>query len=381
MSILPVKCSWRALGAVTLIVGLIAGYYAVRPHYNWDMIAYMAVALIDEGASAAAAHDEVYKVAAETVPATAFRNLTQSTPHLILDYRDPDRFAMVLPFYTVKPLYPALMALLHKAGVNLVAASLVVTATFYVATCLLLFFWISRWVGPLASGPLTCLIAFLPYLTDVLRLATPDMMSLFCIMLGVYGAIERKSTALCIVAFTLAVAARPESIIYSLGIAAYVAVTRKAFYGSLAWAAASLALYWLETRLSGNYGWKTLMYYTFVDSTVDLPNFRSPLGIADYLRIYIRGIDTTVFSQSEGFGTAVLLAFGAVARKLHAREWRDPYLQLVFLAFVFMAVRTMILPADAYRALLPAYMMILVAFVQACVSAETRTTELVTSQA
>jgi hypothetical protein len=380
MSTFPVKRSWTALGAVTLIVGLIAGYYASRPQYNWDMIAYMAVALIDEGTPVASAHDEVYKIAAETVPAIAFRNLTQGTPHFILDYRDPDRFAMLLPFYTVKPLYPALIALLHKAGVNLVAASLTVTATFYVATCLLLFFWISRWVGPLVSAPLTCLIAFLPYLTVVLRLATPDMMSLFFIMLGVYGAIERKSTALCIVAFALAVAARPESIIYSLGIAAYVAVTRKTFYGPVAWAAVSLALYGLETRLSGNYGWKTLMYYTFVDSTVDLPNFRSPLGVADYLKIYFRGIDDTVFSQSEGFGTAVLLAFGAVARKLHARDWRNPYLQLVFLAFVFMAARTLILPADAYRALLPAYMMILVAFVQACVAAEARAAGLVTSR-
>ena len=44
-------------------------------------------------------------------------------------------FADQLPFYTVKPVYPALMSLLYRVGVNPVTASIAISATAYAAIC------------------------------------------------------------------------------------------------------------------------------------------------------------------------------------------------------------------------------------------------------
>src|SRR5947207_2784784 len=44
---------------------------------------------------------------------------------------DSNSFLEQLPFYSVKPLYPELMAAVHRAGLSLVASGLAVSAAVY----------------------------------------------------------------------------------------------------------------------------------------------------------------------------------------------------------------------------------------------------------
>ena len=119
-------------------------YLAERPNYNWDMLAYMAVALRMEGASTVRAHDETYDIIRSSVPRAWVDDLTgnfdpdavavglgttrMSDRNLRRDWAaHSDSFATQLPFYSVKPLYPALMALGNSLGLPLIQSGLIVS--------------------------------------------------------------------------------------------------------------------------------------------------------------------------------------------------------------------------------------------------------------
>ena len=94
------------------------------------------------------------------------------------DYRymvahDLKIFADQLPFYTVKPVYPALMSLFVRAGVNPVTATMIISGAAYAAICLLLYVWISRWINPAISLVITALLSLNPVLIPLAQLATP----------------------------------------------------------------------------------------------------------------------------------------------------------------------------------------------------------------
>ena len=85
-------------------------------------------------------------------------------------------------------------------------------------------------------------------------------------------------------------------------------------------------------------------------------SFRSPLGLLDYLRIYLHQLDNTIFR--EGFALFALVGFGACLVKLGHRPWHDPHFHLIVLAAVFMAARTLAFPGEAYRAPPASYLML-----------------------
>jgi len=115
------------VGLITVVAAMtfFAIYYAQRPAYNWDMIAYIAVALMDIGVPAATVHQKTYDALMD-VPEKARKPLLESGEYRINVAKDPLKFRAQLPFYSVKPLYPALMSILYRAGIGLVTASIIV---------------------------------------------------------------------------------------------------------------------------------------------------------------------------------------------------------------------------------------------------------------
>ena len=104
-------------------------YQLRHPQYDWDMLPYMVIALMDEGQTLEAAHHNVYEAIRIGAPSETYDKLTDKFPIDNADrtYRaeaahDPRNFAESLPFYVVKPIFPALIAGLHLTGVNLLRA-------------------------------------------------------------------------------------------------------------------------------------------------------------------------------------------------------------------------------------------------------------------
>lgn len=357
---------------VALLSAFYAAYFADRPADNWDMVAYVAVALLDEGVPADRVHEMTYDVVKEAVPQAAYADLTERNDYCRLVAGDAARFAEQLPFYTVKPVYPFLMSLLHRAGVGLVAASVAISAAAYAGICLLLYLWVARWLRPLVAVPLIALLALCPYLTPLAPLSTPDALSVFVLLAALFCLTEVISIPAGLALLALAILVRPENVIYAAIVPAWLAlVGRLRPLRAAAAIAVMLALYLATTRWSGNYGWATLFYFTYVDHMIHLPRFVSPLGLGDYAMIYLRQVDRAIFLPSEGLPLFLLVGFGVLLLK-----WRQPpalrdrYLQLALLGLAFIAVRTLAFPGDAHRALVAPYLMLVVSFVQACAALE-----------
>jgi len=376
----------RLIGLVlaALISGIYATWFAQRPLYNWDMIPYVAVALLDAGQPADSLRETTYDIIKNSTAAEAHEFLLggskykKDTYNRGADYRymvanDSNIFADQLPFYTVKPVYPALMSVLYRVGVNPVRASIAISATAYAAICLLLYVWISQWLNPALSLPIAALLSLNPIVTPLAQLATPDALSVFVLLLGTFFTIETKFLRTGIGIFIASILIRPENIIYAFIFLAFLTTIRRLALTSCAIGlCVAFAIYFAETRLSENYGWATLFYFTFIDWRILEGTHASSLGLSDYAYIYAKELFRLVFSRGAAFPVFALVGFGAVLLKFdRPQPWRDPYLQLVFLAAIFAAARTAAMPGEPDRALAFPYMLVTIAFIHTCVLIKT----------
>ena len=125
---------WIGLVLAALMSTIYAAWFASRPLYNWDMIPYVAIALLDAGHPADSLRQKTYEIMERGSPVSAHEFLfggseyKKDTYNRGADFRymvahDLKIFADILPFYVVKPVYPALMSLLVRAGISPVAAA------------------------------------------------------------------------------------------------------------------------------------------------------------------------------------------------------------------------------------------------------------------
>ena len=164
---------WIGLVLAALMSTIYAAWFASRPLYNWDMIPYVAIALLDAGHPADSLRQKTYEIMERGSPVSAHEFLfggseyKKDTYNRGADFRymvahDSKIFADILPFYVVKPVYPALMSLLVRAGVSPVTATMIISGASYAAICLLLYVWISRWINPAVSLVITALLSLNP---------------------------------------------------------------------------------------------------------------------------------------------------------------------------------------------------------------------------
>jgi len=364
-----------------LISAFYAAWFSSRPLYNWDIIPYVAVALRDAGHPEDTLRQQTYEIMERSSPRVAHEFLfggsefKKDTYNRGADYRymvahDSKIFADQLPFYTVKPVYPALMSLFMRAGVNPVTATMITSGAAYAAICLLLYVWISRWLNPAISLVITALLSLNPVLIPLAQLATPDSLSVFMLLLGTFLAIELRYAATGIAVFVLSILVRPENIIYVFIFAAYLLLTaRLPLIKSLLTLGVALAVYFVQTRLSHNYGWVILFNFTFFDWTVLQNPSNVSTNVSEYIGVYAKEVFRMFFTRGVVFPLFVLVGIGAfLLRYDPPKSWRDPYVQLVLLAAVCMAARTAALPGESDRALVFSYILMVVAFVHACFS-------------
>ena len=189
----------RLIGLVSaaLISGIYATWFAQRPLYNWEILPYVAIALLDAGQP---------PIPSRRKPTTSSKTQLQwngmnfcwavlNTTKILTpggqitgtwSPTNSKIFANQLPFYTVKPVYPALMSLFVRAEINPVTATMIISGAAYAAICFLLYVWISRWLNPAISLIITALLSLNPVLTPLAQLATPDALSVFVLLLGTF---------------------------------------------------------------------------------------------------------------------------------------------------------------------------------------------------
>ena len=373
------RARWLGLTFVALIAITYATILVQKPQYNWDLIPYIAIALSHSGEPAATLREKTYETIERSVAPEALNVLRgdagfkNSEYNRGADYRhmvanDSKIFADQLPLYTVKPAYPAIINLVSRVGINLVTASLAVSAAGYVAICILLYVWISRWLSPAMSLLITAILSLTPFLTQLPRLATPDSLSVFTLLTGTFLVTETRFFKIGLVAFICSLFFRPENVIYALVFVAYLLATRRiSLVSSSVTLCAAFGVYFAETRLTHNYGWTTLFYFTYFDWKVLEDASMNSLKLSDYAHVYAEEIFKLFSSRNAVIPLVTLAALGALMLKFDlARLLLDRYFHLVLLAAVSMAARTAAMPGEPERSLLFSLMLSTVALVYVC---------------
>jgi hypothetical protein len=365
---LPGVLAWLVMAVIALGI---AGYAVYRPAGNADLIEYIAVVHQWEGATGAALNVETYADLDELLDDVRFADIsgTQGITELGRDAylakikADPEALRQQLPFYSVKPLYPALMAALGVAGVPLGFGSVLISAAAYAALILLLFRWASRHVGEWSAVILATLIALSAPFWILARLSTPDALALLIGMSGLYVLLEWRRPGLALAILLVAILARPNAVVAVLAITAITALARPDAGIRLAWpravlaAVAGVGLYLGLTVWSGNYGYATLFYHAVVGYLPFPADGAPPLAIGEIARIYAFRLIGLSTSPVPLFVLLGVLAIRARVDALDGIRSDGPSLAILAM-FATMAVTWLTYPNEPERILVAPFLLI-----------------------
>jgi hypothetical protein len=275
----------RLLGRV-LYFGL-ALFLAVHCYRNSDMdidlLAYAGNIALARTTDPVSIHATVY---AQRLTPHLRGTEVSNTQATILRKRasDPYYSALYLPYFSVKPLYVAVMQLAYKLGANVVDASRIISATCYFGIATIV--WI--YTGSLFSG----LILILPETMNLGQINEPDAMSVMILLLGFWSIfVKRKDLGTLLLLVSIWV--RPDNFIVCSFVIVYLLFTGRLRWKSGA-ALLSLAVGSVLAISRYGYGWKALYFHTFLGGE---PSSDPRFGIADYFHSLSIGANVAIHHE------------------------------------------------------------------------------------
>ncbi len=359
------SANWAATALFVLFLAHLVQLAFTACFYNWDMLAYAGAALALEGGADSDIHAAIYQAFQHQTPAWAWRELTEGN-YAERMFHHPPEFIAQLGFYYVKPLYVALLAILHRLGIPWVAAMQALSAAFTMLACLVLARWLARSFSWPQAVWLTLTLAYVSRLMDLARGGSPDALSTGLTLLGLYALIAAQRPALGQAILAIAIAARPNNIILFVLCSAYLIWhnrhTTQRWPVYAAWLTAGLGLYVLIGQWG--YGWWTLFYHTFIQLIPQPAQFSQPFTLAQYLDTL-----TSAFSQLWIRGLATPTALGFFALLALLLSWKSPS-QRGWLAVMAgtVLISLLLFPAVANwdRFFVPIYLWIAIALATEC---------------
>jgi hypothetical protein len=344
------------------LVGLIAAVAAFNvwrtpPRYNWDLLPYIAIAKSYDIASPKELHRATYDLAEQRVPAERYRAMVLTEPYRVALARDSDLFAQVLPFYRVKPLYPFVLHLLDRAGIDPVLGGTWLSWLAYFAIAVLLGWWCGRHLPPLVTALCVPLVVSSGAVTGLSGWFSPDALSTLVMLAATILIVEGHAKAGW-PTMAFAVVVRPDNLIF-LGLFGLWALWRR--LPNRAWIVATMAagcvLQLLENRAAANYGWKLLFHNAMVQRVFRPAEFQPVLDFAGYVDVYVGALRPGVISEMLMPAMALAIA-GAV---LH-RRWSGPdapWTGILTIAPIYMVIHWLVHPVDKDRTLVFGYLIVL----------------------
>lgn len=371
-------------GPLVLALTLLA--WARPAAYNWDMLAYAAIAL-EEG-DAQVRHETLWSYVDRDVPALkrmALRGELQAQSHGqnppakltdrsadTAEYRritaaNPHAFAEQLPFYAVKPLYPALIKLFMAASSNLpgavaklgpVQASVLVAKLAWVGFGVALFLFLRLRLANGMAALCTVLGMALPIVHALSGYSSPDALSAMFILFGFVFALRDPSRIWTLAAagvVLLAIAVRPDNLVL-LGLLLCWFLWNRRIRLRYAVIVGGVGLLWylVFSRLSNNYGWAVLVHHSFFDFAEFPSRLQPQLSVELLVQLYLSKLgDSLTFFQFTAFAVLVGLA------RWQRRGWQDQLLQALIVMLGFMVAHWLIFPDQKDRLMVAPYLFIL----------------------
>ncbi|MGP1562083.1 MAG: hypothetical protein ACTTIC_08365 [Helicobacteraceae bacterium] len=326
-----------------------------RPSFDWDMLGYAASALHFENSDTAAIHKTVYETLEGAVNQSTYDYLTNANQYRKEMLSSADWFAQQLPYYEIRLIYNALVYLLYKLGVN------VVIAPFYVSGLAVAFGLIALFFAGLnrLDDRLIFLVPLAFWLFNgfyVARNSSPDSLGFAFMMLFLYLFVRGKLRSLLFLMPVL-VLVRTDFVIFSVLFLAFLTykdpLNRR---GALVSLAATLGVYFAINKITGNYGWATIFYVSFIDRVPNPADLNLSVSVEQYLYGLTQGLKNTL---KDGIFALHALLFGlnlALLRKLGVANARLAA-TIVFTVFTYMACHFILFPAMWFRLMMSFYML------------------------
>lgn len=342
----------RALMIVALLSLLSGNLYRAHPHYNWDLLPYVAVAYRLGGDAPEEAHRRAYGAARAAIPADRFDVLTRSDVYRQTMADDPGAFQQQLSFYSVKPAYPLLILALERLGANPVRASILVSRAAYVAVGLVLLLWLSSFLAPAAAVVSAWATMSLPFALDLARFSSPDAVSTLLVLTALWLVFQAGRFPAGALLLVLSLLVRPDNLLWVLAVAAFGAVRMDRARMAVAFSGAAALLYVGLATLSGHPGWATLFHHSFVERLTHPETFEPSLSPLGYLRIYLR--ESHPVNLPPFLALFGLLGAWLFRSRLREHGWSDRWVGFLAVAGGFAVLHWLLYP-DGDRFLVAAY--------------------------
>jgi len=350
-----------ATAAMVVLVVLQSAYAIYRPAPDNDLLFYAATVHQWRGMDPAEIHEaSLADIRSFFDPAVYDRMVTEND-YMKVVASDPAAMAQQIPFYSVKPLFPALLLVANQLGAPIGTTAILIAIVSYAALSMLVFFWFRRYFGPWWSLALAGLLTVSPPFSTLPKLESPDGLGAFLAVAALFVLIELRRVDAALAILLLAILARPNAVIAEVTlVVALVIVGRRSSIGlsplrGVAWAGAGMALVLGLSLLSRNYGVGTLFYFAVVEF-LPYPAAGAPaLPWSEVVRLYAFRLVNLVASPIPLFAFLGVLAIRLRASSVRAIR-SDPISMIVVATFAAIALGWLYYPNEPERILVGGFL-------------------------
>lgn len=325
---------WRhadlfGLASVVLFAVVVIVMAQLRPGYNWDSLAYLALAARDQFPNIADLHAYTYALHQAALPPDQFATLAQGDSFRLRQFTDPEAFGSMLGMYEVKWLYVWLLKVLSPFFGPFGAAQAI-----NVSAMVILGVSLGQWLRETklsAYAPLIICMLFLLQFSTVSASPIPDFLTNAFAIAALLN-FERGRNLIGSVLMILAVMTRPDQAAMAGVLMAAAWFVRDRSAGSFALAFAVTLAVWLVLRVvAPGVGWWPHVWF----STYSMPDTMVGFHPDFSLQVYLTGFGYNLYrSMFENTWLAAYILALAWAAWLYARVPTNSRRQMLLLALL-----------------------------------------------
>jgi hypothetical protein len=284
---------------------LLSIWAVAQPQYTWDLLGYIGCSV--DSANPRIVHDAAF-AAIRTV--SKDKDIQPDNPYRVDVTANPYHFAEQLPFYSIKPAYVILIKTFHRVGLPFPRAAVTVSAISNFLLAVLLWLWLSPYLGGWQCAAAGTLIMLSPNILMLSRWATPDCLAMFVAALGLYLIVDRKLYFWGSSLLLLDIWVRTDALILAGIVFGLLAFRRKLdLVQFAALSALALGSYFTINHFAGSYSWSALFYNSFQGGLVAPAETAIHFSASGYVHQVVRGAYLWLISGSFG----LYLFLGALA--------------------------------------------------------------------
>lgn len=301
--------------------------------YEWDMPGYLGslyeVELVERGNI----RDSVYAAIENEATKDEFRKIINSNKASEIFWKSDAAFLQQIPYFSIKHTYNALILVFHEIGFSAPMSVLMPNFIFFFFTGILLwliFDALFPWWAYFNSLISIAILA-LPWVRQLGQISSPDLLSVFMLLLFVFGLVRNFSLLFQAVVLLNLVLIRPDFIVFVLtyfaGYFLFHWVRNKTLYWSVVVYSGIIFMVYLGLLKFYNYpGWKDVFYDSFVERRGDLSAIPADFTAEQYFII----LKNALLNFKKISLVAVVLLMGIFWRTTKIQVWERIFGVLIF---------------------------------------------------